>query len=95
MSFDLNGWHCCLFEDTNAIDIGPYADKRNVYFSICFADVMELVGRSEEWTNADESKSHPHRVGSIPLNGLRLAGIAFYHGIINNIEYNSQNNCFA
>ena len=43
MALDLNGWHCCLFEVSNAIYIGPYADELSVYFGLCFEDVIELI----------------------------------------------------
>ena len=40
MALDLNGWYCCLFEVSNAINIVPYADERSVYFGLCLEDVI-------------------------------------------------------
>ena len=47
MVLDLNGWRCCLFEVSNAIYVGPYADEGSVYLSLCLEDVIELIGKNE------------------------------------------------
>ena len=43
MALNLDGWHCCLFEISNAINIGPYAEEGSVYFGHCLEDVIELI----------------------------------------------------
>ena len=43
MALDLDGRRCCLFEVSNAIYIGPYAEEGSVSFSLCLEDVMELI----------------------------------------------------
>ena len=47
MALDLNGRCYCLFEVSNAIYNGPYAEEGSIYFGLCPEDVIELIGKSE------------------------------------------------